>query len=110
MPPRSAALEQKGWTTKWEDMIFVECGGYSYKGTKTHKNQGQGFISGEHLRNVWCSRCLEAWRWRENTARERKVVSVEYSWCGRKDTVEGTPEKDRKRILYPEYGTGRKQL
>jgi len=42
-------------------------------------------------------------------ARERGVVNVKCSWCGRKDTVKGISEKDRKRILYPEYGTEKKQ-
>ena len=31
------------------------------------------------------------------------------SQCGRKDTVEKIPEKDRKKISCPEYGTGKKQ-
>jgi len=38
MPPRSATLEQRGWTTKWEVVTFVECRGCDYEGTKTHKN------------------------------------------------------------------------
>jgi len=38
MLPRSAVLEQRGWTTKWEIVTFVEGGRYNYKGTKTHKN------------------------------------------------------------------------
>ena len=62
MPPRSTVLEQKGWTTKWEVVTFVECRGCNYKGTKIHESQGQGFVSGKHLRNVWCNSCLEAWR------------------------------------------------
>jgi len=62
--------------TKWEVVTFVECRGYNYKGTMTHKNQGQGFVSGKQLRNVWCSSCLKAWKWRENTAEERGAVVV----------------------------------
>ena len=54
------------------------------------------------MRNVWCSSCLKAWRWRENTARERGAVNVKCSWCRRKDTVEGVSEEDRKRILWEE--------
>jgi len=34
---------------------------------------------------------------------------VKYSQYGRKDTVEKIPEKDRKKILCPECGTGKKQ-
>jgi len=33
-------------------VIFVEYGRYNYKGTKTEKNQEQGFISRERLKNV----------------------------------------------------------
>ena len=109
IPPRSTALEQKEQTTRWEVVTFVECGEYNYKGTKMYENQGQGFISGEHLRNVWCSSCLEIQRWRENTARERRAVNVKYSQYRRKDIVERISEKDRKRILCLEYRTGRKQ-
>jgi len=109
IPLRSTALEQRGWTTRWEVVTFVECRGYSYKGTKTHKNWRQGFISGEHLRNMWCSSCLEAWRWRENMARERGAVNVKCSQCKRKDIVKKILEKDRKRILCLECRTGKKQ-
>ena len=38
-------------------MIFVECGGCNYKGTKTKENQGQGFVSGERLKNIWYESC-----------------------------------------------------
>jgi len=34
MPPRSAAPEKRGWSTKWEVMTYIECGGCKYKGTK----------------------------------------------------------------------------
>jgi len=34
---------------------------------------------------------------------------VKCSQCGRKDTVEKTPEKDRKKILCSECRTGKKQ-
>jgi len=37
---------------KWEVITFVECGGCQYKGTKTEKNWGQGFVSGEYLISV----------------------------------------------------------
>jgi len=38
MPPRSAALEQRGWMTRWEIVTFMKCGGYNYKDTKMHEN------------------------------------------------------------------------
>ena len=60
IPPRSIALEQREWTTKWEVVMFVECEGYNYKDTKTQENQGQEFVSKEYLRNVQCSSCLKA--------------------------------------------------
>ena len=110
MPPRSATLEQREWMTKWEVVTFVECGGCNYKGTKTYKNQGQGFVSGKQLRNIWCSSCLKAWKWREDTAGEREAVVVKCSQYGRKDTVEKIPEKNRKKILCLEYRIGKKQL
>ena len=102
-------MEQRGWTTKWKIVIFVEYKGYNYKDTKIQENQGQEFVLEEHLRNVWCSSCLKAWRWRENTAREREAVNIKCSWCRRKDTVEKISKEDRKKILCPEYRTGRKQ-
>ena len=43
-------------------------------------------------------------------AREKGTVNVKCSWCRKKDTVEGILEEDKKRILYPECGTGKKQL
>ena len=62
MPLKSTALEQKGQITRQEVVIFVEYGGCNYKNTKIHENQRQEFISGEYLRNVQCSSCLEVWR------------------------------------------------
>ena len=96
MPPRRAALEQREWTTKWKVVTFVECRGCNHKGTKMQENQEQGFVSGEHLRNVWCNSCLEAQRWRENIAKERGVVNVKCSQCRRKDIVERISKKKQK--------------
>jgi len=45
----------------------------------------------------------------KDIARERGAVNVKCSWCRRKDTVKGILEKDRKRILYPECETRKKQ-
>jgi len=59
MPLRDAALEEQEWKTKWKVVIFVEYGGYKYKGTKMQENWGQGFVSGEQLKNIWYSQCLE---------------------------------------------------
>ena len=95
--------------TKWEVVTFVEYGGCNYKGTKIHKNQRQRFISGKQLRNVWYRSCLKAWKWREDTAGEKRAAVMKCSQCGRKDTVEKIPEKDRKKILCPECGMEKKQ-
>ena len=46
---------------KWEVVTLVEYRGYNYKGMKTVENRGQGFLSKEHLCNMWCERCKEAW-------------------------------------------------
>jgi len=35
---KGAALEKRGWKTKKEIVMFVEYGGYEYKGTKTEEN------------------------------------------------------------------------
>ena len=109
IPLRSTALEQREWTTRQEVVTFVEYGECNYKGTKMHENQTQGFISGKYLRNVQCNSYLKAWRQRENTTREREAVNVKYSQYRRKDIVEGISEKDKKKILCPEYSTRRKQ-
>ena len=96
--------------TKWEVVTFVECKGYNYKDTKIYKNQGQGFISGEQLRNIQYNSCFKAWKWREDTAGEKGAVVVKCSQCRRKDIVEKILEKFRKKILCPEYRMEKKQL
>ena len=65
MPLKGTALEKKGQRTKQEVVIFVECGGYEYKDTKTEENQEQGFLTGKQLRNLWCGRCLKTWKQRK---------------------------------------------
>jgi len=40
------------WTMKWEVLTLVEYRGCDYKGTKTQKNRGQGFLSKEQLCNM----------------------------------------------------------
>jgi len=57
---KGIVLEEREWKTKKEVVMFVECEGYEYKGTKTEENQGQEFISRKQLRNLWCRNCLEA--------------------------------------------------
>ena len=76
MSPRGIALEKQEQKTRWEIVIFVESGGYKYKDTKIQENQGQSFVSGEQLKNIWYSQCLEVWRQRENSAKERRAVKV----------------------------------
>ena len=88
-------------------VTYIECSGCDYKGTKTEANQGQRFISGKQLRNVWCESCLEAWKWRNNEERSK----VECTKCGRKDTVVGEKiyHKEWEKILYPECRTRKKK-
>lgn len=38
MPPRNARVETRGWMTKWEVVLFMECREYEYKGAKTQEN------------------------------------------------------------------------
>ena len=109
MPPRGTALEEQGQKTKWEVVTFVKYGRCQYKGTKIQKNWGQGFVSGEQLKNIWYSQCLEAQRQRENLAKERRAVKVKYTQCGQRDMVAKVSKEDKKRILCPEYRMGRKQ-
>jgi len=42
MPPRSAALEKRVWSMRWEVVTYVEFGGYEYKRIKMQENQRQG--------------------------------------------------------------------
>jgi len=51
----------EGWTTPREVVTFVECRGCDYKGTKTEKNRGQGFLGKVQLCNMWCRSCKKAW-------------------------------------------------
>ena len=43
---------------KVEDSNICEIWGYNYKGTKTERNQEQGFISREQLKNMQYKRYL----------------------------------------------------
>jgi len=70
-----------------EVVIFVEYRGCDYKRTKTQENQGQGFLSKEQLRNMWCGGCKKAWDWRNKEAACEKAEKVKYSACEGKDMV-----------------------
>ena len=89
LPPRGAAMCMEGWTTPKEVVTFVECRGCDYKGTKTQKNQGQGFLSKEQLCNMWCGRCKEAWNWRDREVENGRAKQVKCSACRGKDAVVG---------------------
>jgi len=86
-------------------VTFVEYGRCEYKGTRTEENRGQGFISGKQLRNLWCGRCLKAWKRRK----DRGGYKVEYIKYGRNNTIKGRKLEERK-ILYPECRIGKKKL
>ena len=94
---KDTALEERGWKTKREIVMFVEYERYEYKGTKTEENQKQGFISGKQLRNLWCGNCLKAWKQRKDGG----GCKVECVKCERNDTIRGRKTEKRK-ILCPE--------
>jgi len=97
-------LEEREWKTKKEIVTFVEYRECEYKSTKTEENQGQGFISGKQLRNLWCGNCLEAWKQRKD-GRGCKVECVK---CGRNDMNRERKMEERK-ILCSEYRTRKKK-
>lgn len=80
-------------------VTYIEYGECNYKETKIQKNQGQGFVSKDYL---------GAWKWRNTEEEGTKVKCIK---CGRKDIVTGEriPEKELKKILCPECGTGKKK-
>jgi len=88
----------------------VECGEYDYKGKKMQENQGQGFISGEQLKNIWCSNCLRAWKWRNTERGVGRGTKVRCTKCGRKDTVVDKKiyKEEKREILCPECRIERK--
>ena len=96
MPPRGTALEEQEWKTRWKVVTFVECRGYEYKGTKIQENQEQVFVSRKQLKNIWYSQCLEVWKQRENSAKERGVVKVKCTQCGQRDMVVEVFKKEQK--------------
>ena len=79
----------EGWTMIGEVVTFMECRECDYKGTKTQDNQGQGFLGKEHLCNMWCGGCKEAWNWRDREAKDERAERVKCSMCRGKDTVIG---------------------
>jgi len=74
---------------EWEVVMLVECRGYDYKGTKTEKNQEQGFLGKEQQYNMWCRSCKKVWNWRDREAECGRVEKVKCSTCGGKDAVVG---------------------
>ena len=87
LPPRGAVMSMEGWIMQWEVVTLVECGGCNYKGTKTQKNRGQGFLSREQLCNMWCGNCKEMWNWREEKAESGRAERVKCSACEGKNVV-----------------------
>jgi len=110
LPPRGAAMCMEGWTTPREIIMFVECRGCNYKGTKTEENQGQGFLGKAQLYNMWCGSCKEAWNWRDSKAESGRAERVKYSTCEGKDAVirERVERNKKREIFCPPYRTGKK--
>ena len=52
LPPKGAAMYMEGWTMRGKMVIFVECQGCNYKGTKTKENREQGFLQKKQLCNM----------------------------------------------------------
>jgi len=110
LPPRGAAMCMEGWTTPREVVMFVECRGCDYKGTKIEENQGQGFLGKVQLRNIWCGSCKKAWNWRDSEAESGRAERVKCSTCEGKDAVVGKRVKRNKKweVFYPPCRTGKK--
>jgi len=89
LPLRGVVMDMERWMTKWEVIMFVECRGCDYKGTKIQENRGQGFLGKEQLCNMWCGRCKETWNWKEEEAARGRAERVKCDTCGGKDTVTG---------------------
>jgi len=60
MPPRDVLLKEKECLTEKEVITFIKCEKYNYKDIKTWKNQRQGFVIREQLKNIWYSHCIKA--------------------------------------------------
>ena len=80
----------------------------NYKGIKTKKNQGQGFVSGKKLRNIWCESCLEVQKQKNNKVGSR----IKYTKYGRKDIIveKKISKEEIRNIWCLKYRTGKKQL
>jgi len=110
MPLEGALLLDRGWTTEVV-VTYVDCRGYESKGVQTYKNQGQSFLLKRQVRNMWCNLCQEAWNWREREAKRGEMTRVQCMECGRRDVIgRRVSEQERKKILCPEYRTGKKKL
>jgi len=110
LPPRGAAMCMEGWTTRRKVVIFVECWGCDYKGTKTEKNRGQEFLQKEQLSNMWCRSYKEVWNWRNREAESGRAERVKCSTCGGKDVVIGEKVERNKEeeVFCPPCRTGKK--
>jgi len=104
--PRGVAICMEGWTTPREVVMFVECRGCDYKGTKTKENRGQGFLGKVQSCNMWYENCKEAWNWRDQEAKCGRAEKVK---CRGKDTVKWNLERNAKgEIFCPPCRTGKK--
>jgi len=109
LPPREAKMSIEGWITRREVVTFVECRGCNYKGTKTQKNQGQGFLSKRQLLHMWCEGCRETKEWREREAQSGRAERVVCSACEVRDAVKEGVERNKKgKIFCPPCRTGKK--
>jgi len=100
LPPRGVAMCMEGWMMRREVVIFVECRGCDYKGTKTQENRGQGFLSKKQLLYMWCESCREAKEWREREAQSGRAKRVVCSACNVRDAVKERVERNEKGEIF----------
>lgn len=85
MPLRSAALEKRGWSTRWEVVMYMKYRECDYKGTKMQENQRQEFLPKAQLSNMWCGNCKRGWEWRNAEGEAGRGIKVKCTKCGKKD-------------------------
>jgi len=110
LPPRGVAMCMERWMTPREVVTFVECRECDYKGTKTEKNWGQGFLGKVQLCNMWYGSCKETWNWREREMENGRAEWVKCSTCGEKDVVVGekVERNEKGKVFCPPCRTGKK--
>jgi len=109
-PPEGTLLLEREWLTREMVATYMDYGECKSKEVQTHENQGQGFLFGRQLKNIWCSSCQKVWNWREEKAKREEMTRVQCVRCERRDAIaRKITEQKRKEILCPEYRTGKRR-